>query len=155
LVEIWRRPQHHSSRRLAPARRELALPSTRALVAALLLGAAVVAALSLRLPWATTYDPWAWIVWGREVAHLDLQTTNGPSWKPLPVLVTTLLSVTGGAAPACWLVVARAGGLLALVAAYVAGRRLAGPVAAITAATALALDVPSTASSGSATRRGC
>jgi hypothetical protein len=104
--------------------------------------ATALAALSLLLPWATTYDPWAWIVWGREVAHLDLQTTAGPSWKPLPVLLTTAFSAAGGAAPALWLVVARAGGLLAIAAAYVAGRRLAGPVAAVTAATALLLDVP-------------
>ena len=39
-----------------------------------------------------TYDPWAWIIWGREVAHLDLVTTTGPSWKPLPVIFTTPFS---------------------------------------------------------------
>ena len=38
---------------------------------------------------APTYDPWAWIIWGREIAELDLDTTSGPSWKPLPVLFTT------------------------------------------------------------------
>ena len=103
--------------------------------------ALALATLSLLLPWATTYDPWSWIVWGREVAHLDLQTTAGPSWKPLPVLMTTPFSLAGGAAPALWLVVARAGGLLAIAAAYAAARRLAGPVAAVTAAVALLLNV--------------
>ena len=29
-------------------------------------------------PSMPTYDPWAWIIWGREVAHLDLDTTDGP-----------------------------------------------------------------------------
>ena len=44
------------------------------------------AALSLLLPSAPTYDPWAWIIWGREITALDLNTVDGPSWKPLPVL---------------------------------------------------------------------
>jgi hypothetical protein len=101
----------------------------------------VVAGLSLLLPWDTTYDPWAWIVWGREIAHLDLHTATGPSWKPLPVLFTTPFSLAGSAAPALWLLVARAGGLLALAAAYAAGRRLAGPVAGVGAALALVLNL--------------
>jgi hypothetical protein len=46
--------------------------------------------LSLVLPSEASYDPWAWLVWGRELAHLHLDTTGGPSWKPLPVLVTAL-----------------------------------------------------------------
>jgi hypothetical protein len=96
----------------------------------------------LLIPWATTYDPWSWIVWGREVAHLNLNTNAGPSWKPLPVVFTTLFSVAGAPAPALWLIVARAGGLLAIAAAYALARRLAGPVAAAVAATALILDVP-------------
>ena len=101
----------------------------------------MLAALSLVLPWATTYDPWAWIVWGREIAHLDLSTVDGPSWKPLPVLFTTPFALAGPAAPALWVVVARAGGLLALAAAYAAGRRIAGPVAAVAAALALLLNL--------------
>jgi hypothetical protein len=93
------------------------------------------------LPWATTYDPWSWILWGREVAHLELHTVDGPSWKPLPVLFTAPFALAGSAAPVLWLIVARAGGLLALAAAYAAGRRLAGPVAAATASVALALNL--------------
>jgi hypothetical protein len=98
-----------------------------------------VAALSLLAPWTPTYDPWAWLVWGREVAALDLDTTAGPAWKPLPVLATTALTPFGDAAPALWLVLARAGGLLALVLAVRLavrlaggrGRRFAGAVAAL------------------------
>lgn len=99
------------------------------------------ASLSLLLPWATTYDPWAWIVWGREVAHLDLRTVGGPSWKPLPVLFTAPFALAGSAAPALWLIVARTGGLLALAAAHSAGRRLGGPIAAVAASVALLLNL--------------
>jgi hypothetical protein len=84
-----------------------------------------VAGLSLVAPWAPTYDPWAWLVWGREVAGLDLDTTAGPAWKPLPVLVTTLLAPLGGAAPWLWLLLARAGGLLAVMLAFRLAARLA------------------------------
>ena len=53
-------------------------------VALLALACLALAALSLLGPSTPTYDPWAWIIWGREVVHLDLVTTDGPSWKPLP-----------------------------------------------------------------------
>ena len=44
---------------------------------------------------------------------------GGPSWKPLPVVFTTLFAFAGsGAAPLLWLVLARAGGFLAVVMAY-------------------------------------
>ena len=110
----------------------------RALVACFAL-----AALSLLLPSEPSYDPWAWIVWGREIFELDLDTTGGPSWKPGPVLLTTLFAPLGeidsGLPPALWLVFARAGGLLALVLAYRLGRRLGGGgVAGVVAAVALA-----------------
>ncbi|HYI37169.1 MAG TPA: hypothetical protein VEX39_11215 [Thermoleophilaceae bacterium] len=89
------------------------------------------AALSLLLPSAPTYDPWSWIVWGREVAHLDLDTTGGPSWKPFPVLFTTVFSAAGALddaiPPLLWLVVARAGALLALALVFRLARRLVGP----------------------------
>src|SRR3954470_7552884 len=85
----------------------------------LVLGCLALAALSLLLPSVPTYDPWAWIIWGREVAHLDLITKTGPSWKPLPVLFTTPFSLAGDdGAPLLWLTVARAGGILALAIAY-------------------------------------
>ena len=98
------------------------------------------AALSLLIPSAPTYDPWAWIVWGRELAHGALDTTGGPSWKPLPALVDAPLSVLGGAAPALWLVVARGAALVALVMAWRIAARLAGTwVAGAVAVLALAL----------------
>jgi hypothetical protein len=91
-----------------------------------IVGCVAVAALSLLAPWTPTYDPWAWLIWGREVGGLDLDTTAGPAWKPLPVLVTTALAPLGGAAPALWLVVARAGGLFAVLLAFSLAVRLAG-----------------------------
>jgi hypothetical protein len=93
----------------------------------LLLGCLAVGALSLLTVSAPTYDPWSWIIWGREVMHLDLVTREGPSWKPLPVLFTAPFSLFGDeAAPALWLVVARAGGVLAFAMAFRLGERLAG-----------------------------
>jgi hypothetical protein len=76
--------------------------------------ALVLAALTLLIPSTPSYDPWAWLVWGREIIHINLQTTGGPSWKPLPMLFTTVFAVFGKAQPDLWLVVARAGALLAV-----------------------------------------
>jgi hypothetical protein len=106
----------------------------------LVLGCLALAALSLLLPSVPTYDPWAWIIWGREVAQGDLVTTTGPSWKPLPVIFTTPFSLAGDdGAPLLWLVVARAGGILAFALAFRLGKRLAGPVAGVIAGGALIL----------------
>jgi hypothetical protein len=86
-----------------------------------------IAALSLLEPSAPTYDPWAWIIWGREITHLDLDTISGPSWKPLPVMLTAPFALLGDdVAPSLWLVVARAGSLGALVVTYRLGTRLGG-----------------------------
>jgi hypothetical protein len=107
---------------------------------ALLLGCLALATLSLLLPSVPTYDPWAWIIWGREIMHGDLVTTTGPSWKPLPVIFTTPFSLLGDdGAPLAWLAIARAGGILAFAMAYRLGARLAGPVAGAIAAVALCL----------------
>src|SRR4051812_42958095 len=106
----------------------------------LVLGCLALAALSLLWPSVPTYDPWAWIIWGREIAHLDLVTTTGPSWKPLPVIFTTPFSLAGDdGAPLLWLVVARAGGILAFAMAFRLGKRLAGPIAGLIAAGSLFL----------------
>jgi hypothetical protein len=90
----------------------------------LLLGCVAAAALSLLAPWTPTYDPWAWLIWGREVSALGLDTTAGPAWKPLPVLITTAVSPVGEVAPAVWLVIARAGGLFAVAMALSLAARL-------------------------------
>ena len=100
----------------------------------------VLGALSMLIvPGAPSYDPWAWIVWGREVVQGDLSTAGGPSWKPLPVLFTAPFSVFGGAAPDLWMLVARASLLGAVVAAAAVGHRLAGWAGAVSAAVLLAV----------------
>lgn len=88
--------------------------------------ALVLAAISLALPYFPVYDPWAWLIWGRELAHGGLETAAGPSWKPLPVLVDAPLSLLGGAAPDAWLLIARAGWICAPLLAALLAARLAG-----------------------------
>jgi hypothetical protein len=100
---------------------------------------AVVAVASLAIPAAIAYDPWAWLVWGRQVGRLQLDTLGGPSWKPLPVLPTTVLAWFGGAAPTLWLLLARFGGLLAVVGVYRLAARFAGVWAGVVAAAMLVL----------------
>jgi hypothetical protein len=96
-------------------------------------------ALTFLMPSAPTYDPWAWIVWGREILHLDLSTVDGPSWKPLPVLLTTPFALFGGLAPDLWLFVARAGAIAGVVMAFRVARRLGGVPAGAAAAAAYAI----------------
>jgi hypothetical protein len=79
------------------------------------------------LPTVASYDPWAWISWGREVVdpHLSFAVSGGPSWKPLPVMFTTIWALFGtAAAPTLWVITARAGGFLGMVAAYLLASRL-------------------------------
>jgi hypothetical protein len=123
----------------APSR--TALAAARHHGALLLVGVSVVlAALTLLAPSAPTYDPWSWIIWGREIAHLDLTTTDGPSWKPFPVVFTTVFSLLGSAAPYLWLAVARAGAIAAVILAFRVARRLGGGlVGGVAAAVALAI----------------
>ena len=104
-------------------------------------GCLAVAGLSLLLPAAPTTDPWGWIVWGREIAHLRLDTAvpGAPAWKPLPVLATAPLALTGGAAPMLWLLLARAGGVASVFLAYRVADRLAGPLAGLVAIAGLLL----------------
>ena len=91
----------------------------------------LLAGASLWGPSEPSFDPWAWLVWGREAAQLSLDTTSGPSWKPLPVVFTTLFApfsaIDDRIPPALWVVVARGGGLLAVgMAAAVAARLVGG-----------------------------
>jgi hypothetical protein len=80
------------------------------------------------LPTVPSYDPWSWIVWGREATdpHLNFTVAGGPSWKPLPVIFTSVYGVFGSAAPTLWVITSRSGGLMALVAAYRLAARLLG-----------------------------
>jgi len=99
-----------------------ALPGPRLAVAA----AVALAAVSLALPFFPVYDPWAWLIWGRELMQGGLETAAGPSWKPLPVLIDAPLSLLGGAAPKAWLLIARAGWICAPLLAGLLAARLSG-----------------------------
>ncbi len=89
--------------------------------------AIALAAVSLALPYMPVYDPWAWLVWGRELLGGGLETAAGPSWKPLPVLVDAPLSLLGASAPKAWLLLARAGWICAPLLAGLLAARLSGP----------------------------
>jgi hypothetical protein len=96
-------------------------------------------ALSFLMPSAPTYDPWAWIIWGREIVHLDLSTIDGPSWKPLPVLFTVPFSLFGSLAPDLWVYVARVGTVAGIVMLFRLGRRFGGIPGGVAAAVPYAL----------------
>ncbi|MBW3609395.1 MAG: hypothetical protein KY463_13810, partial [Actinobacteria bacterium] len=98
------------------------MPTRRLLCAAL--ACAGLAAASLAIAAEPVYDAWAWLVWGRELAQLDLDVTSGPSWKPLPVLLAAPLSLAGDAAPQLWLVLVRGAWLLSFVLAAALAYRL-------------------------------
>jgi hypothetical protein len=117
-------------------------------MAKLIAACLALAGISLLLPSEPSYDPWAWLVWGRELAQGGLDTTGGPSWKPLPVVFTTLVApledADDGLPAALWVVVARAGALLALAMAFrlafrLAGAGVAGAIGGVVAAGALFL----------------
>lgn len=102
-----------------PRRRAGWLPSAVA-VLAIAAGSLLVAA-----P-APSYDPWAWLLWGREIGELRLSTAEGPAFKPLPVAVAVLLAPLGGAAPWLWVLIVRVSALTALLLAYRLATRLSG-----------------------------
>lgn len=85
----------------------------------------ILAAASLHWPSTPSYDPWSWLIWGREIfnaitgsgAAVDshLHIAGGSSWKPLPVIFTTVFALFGSAQPNLWLVIARAGAALTVL----------------------------------------
>ncbi|MGN6189998.1 MAG: hypothetical protein ACTHOE_13980, partial [Conexibacter sp.] len=96
------------------------------LVVAAALGLALA---SLLIPSSPSYDPFAWLVWGRELTDpaRTFGLAGGPSWKPLPALVTAPLALlSASTAPDAWLVVVRSAMLLALAGGWAVGTRLAG-----------------------------
>jgi uncharacterized protein YoaH (UPF0181 family) len=90
-------------------------------VSLLLAGASLVVVLP-----APSYDPWSWLRWGDELLAGQLSTLEGPSFKPLPVALCALLAPFGPAAPALWVLLARAAAVFGVLLAGRAGHRLAG-----------------------------
>jgi membrane protein YdbS with pleckstrin-like domain len=92
------------------------------------------------------FDPYGWLVWGRQTLHLNLDTNAAPSWKPLPYLFTVPYALAGHYQLRLWMITAVA---VALAGVVFAGRityrlvdppperRWAGIVAAVFAGFAL------------------
>lgn len=94
---------------------------------------AVLAVASLAVPATLGYDPWAWLVWGREIGRWALDTTGGPSWKPLPVALATVLAPLGDVAVPVYVVLSRTAALLTVVVVARLSSRFGGPVAGLVA----------------------
>jgi hypothetical protein len=123
MANILARPTSDRTRIPAAARRLARAPSSW------IVAAAALAVLSwATLPTIPSYDPYSWIIWGREVSdpHLAFTVFDGPSWKPLPFAFTAIYGLFAGAAPSLWVITARAAGLLGLAAAWRLARRLSG-----------------------------
>jgi hypothetical protein len=96
----------------------------------------------LVLPWVPSSDPYAWITWGQEAAShvvgtkIHLSFNGGPSYKPFPVMFTSVFGLFGNAAPGMWLVVSRTASLLALVGIFRLAKRFGGTPAGVLAALA-------------------
>ena len=97
-------PRRHAFKTLAPKR-----------AWAVAVGCAILGTLSAVALGEPVYDAWAWLAWGRELTTFDLDTSSGPSWKPLAVLLTALFALGGAAAPTLWLGFVQTAWLLSLV----------------------------------------
>ncbi|QYN39116.1 hypothetical protein K1T35_19110 [Pseudonocardia sp. DSM 110487] len=111
----------------APAAADPAVPRRRYAGLAVLVGCTGVATASLALPALLGFDPWVWLIWGREALRGGIATDGSVAWKPLPVLVTAPAAVFGEAAPALWTVAVRACGLFGLVLVVRLAVRIAKP----------------------------
>jgi len=85
----------------------------------IVLGALVLSTLSVTKPTAIGFDPSYWLLWGSEITSGKLVTANAwTSWKPLPMPFMVVFSLFGNAAPHLWMIVARAGTLVATALAF-------------------------------------
>lgn len=91
---------------------------------ALALGSVVLGSISLLYPSTPSYDPWGWLLWGREILHLKLDTVGANSFKPLPVLFTFPFAIFGKAQPNLWLAVARSGAIFTVLMAFKLAARI-------------------------------
>ncbi|HWF73884.1 MAG TPA: hypothetical protein VG186_11100 [Solirubrobacteraceae bacterium] len=91
---------------------------------ALALGSLTLGGVSILYPSTPSYDPWGWLLWGREIIHLKLLTVGGNSFKPFPVLFTIPFALFGKAQPDLWLALARAGAIFTVAMAFKLAARI-------------------------------
>jgi hypothetical protein len=102
-----------------------------------------VAALSLLWTRTPSFDPWAWLVWSRQltgVSEVPFGISSQTGWKPLSVILLMPLSVLGDTLqPIVWVWFIRTCFLLCLVEAWRLGRLAAGAPGGVAAVVLLAL----------------
>jgi hypothetical protein len=84
---------------------------------------------TLILLWARTrpgFDPYGWLVWGRQTVAGNLNTNAAPSWKPLPYLFTVPFALFGHYQLWLWMITALAVSLSGSVFAGRIAYRLTG-----------------------------
>ncbi|HWC85055.1 MAG TPA: hypothetical protein VG388_00855, partial [Solirubrobacteraceae bacterium] len=81
---------------------------------ALAAGSVAIGSLSVLYPSTPSYDPWGWLLWGREILHGGLDTVGANTFKPFPVLFTLPFALFGKSQPDLWLALARAGAIFAV-----------------------------------------
>jgi hypothetical protein len=94
----------------------------RPLVVLLVSAAALLVASLVILLWARTrpgFDPYGWLVWGRQTVAGNLDTNAAPSWKPLAYLFTVPFGLFGHYQLWLWMVTSLA---VSLAGAVFAGR---------------------------------
>jgi hypothetical protein len=108
---------------------------------ALPVAAVAVSIAALAIAARPQYDPYGWLLWGRELATGSpaFSTINYPSWKPLGAMLGFLVQPAAGGAPELWLVLTRVAGLAGLAFAYAVARQASGRGAGALAAGAVAL----------------
>ena len=101
------------------------------------------AAISLLWRSQPSFDPYAWLIWARQltsISEVPFGVASPTGWKPLPVLLNLPLAPLGiSIAPVVWVWFVRTCALLCLVEAWRLGRLAAGVPAAIGAVALLVL----------------
>jgi hypothetical protein len=72
------------------------------------------------------FDPYGWLVWGRQTLTLSLDTNAAPSWKPLPYLFTVPFALFGHYQVWLWMIASLAVSLSGVVFAGRIAYRLTG-----------------------------
>jgi hypothetical protein len=94
-----------------------------------LVALAVLVLAALIVIWARTrpgYDPYGWLVWGRQTIRGALDTNAAPSWKPLPYLFTLPYALAGHYQLWLWMITSVALSLSGVVFAARIAYRLTG-----------------------------